>query len=78
MPIINGLIAGGWAVVDVLVGVSDQRRRLLRKHKRAVPQLVHVRALIDTGSSVSAFAPRLPCQRPCVACAVALSRQACR
>jgi hypothetical protein len=59
MPLINGQIVGGWAVVDVMVGVSDRRRSQLRKNQLPVPHPVHVRALIDTGSSISALAPRV-------------------
>jgi hypothetical protein len=59
MPYVTGKLDNGWAVVDVLVGVSRPRRRLLRKHGFAVPESVHVRALIDTGASVSGFAPRV-------------------
>lgn len=59
MPYVSGALSGGWAVVDVLVGVSSTRHALLVKHSFPVPQSVHVRALLDTGASISGFAPRV-------------------
>jgi hypothetical protein len=59
MPYLTGPIVPAGAVIDVLVGVSRPRRILLEKHNFAIPQSVHVRALIDTGASVSGFAPRV-------------------
>lgn len=59
MPYVSGRVANGWAVVDVVVGVSRTRRRLLRKHAFPIPAAVHVRALIDTGASISGFARRV-------------------
>ena len=55
MPIITGPITLGGAVVDVLVGVDDARIRLLRKHGLPVPTSRHVRAMVDTGASLSGF-----------------------
>lgn len=57
MPYLSGSITQGWAIIDVLVGVSLPRRRLLRKHGFAVPPSVHVRVLLDPGAYASGFAP---------------------
>lgn len=59
MPYLTGPIGLEGAVIDVLVGVPSVRARLLRKAGFAVPTAVPVRALIDTGASVSGFAPRV-------------------
>lgn len=59
MSYVTEQLVGGWAVVDVLVGVSTLRRALLQKHHFSVPEPVHVRALLDTGASISGFAPRV-------------------
>jgi hypothetical protein len=59
MPIVSGKITPGGAVIDVLIGVSQTRRQLLLRKQFPVPSTVHVRALIDTGASVSGFAPRV-------------------
>lgn len=59
MPYVSGSLTGSWAIVDVLIGVSTTRRSLLTKHGFSVPTAVHVRALLDTGASISGFAPRV-------------------
>jgi hypothetical protein len=59
MPYVNGALTAGWAILDVLVGVSGRRQELLERHQFPVPQPVHVRALLDTGASISGFAPRV-------------------
>ncbi len=59
MPYINGPILPGGPVVDVLVGAPAAKAALLHKHGFPVPNPVPVRALIDTGASLSAFAPRV-------------------
>jgi hypothetical protein len=59
MPLLTGPLLSAGAVIDVLIGVSRPRRALLVKHQFPVPAPVHVRALIDTGASVSGFAPRV-------------------
>lgn len=56
MPIVNGPIVDHGAILEVVLGVSQSRRRLLEKHGFAVPQPVPVRVLIDTGANVSGFA----------------------
>jgi hypothetical protein len=59
MPYLTGRILPGGAIIDVFVGVGKRRESLLLKHGFAVPEPVHVRVLIDTGASVSGFAPRV-------------------
>lgn len=59
MPYVTGPIGPGGAVVDVLLGVDAVRATLLRRNGFAVPAPVAVRALIDTGASVSGFGPRV-------------------
>jgi hypothetical protein len=59
MPYVTGNILPIGAVLDVLVGVPAVRAGLLRKHGFAIPTPVPVRALIDTGASLSAFTPRV-------------------
>lgn len=59
MPIVSGPLTGDWAIVDVLVSASRRRQGLLRRNGFPVPEPVHVRALLDTGSTMSGFAPRL-------------------
>ena len=56
MPLLTGPLTPGGAIIDVLVGVSRPRLALLLKHQFPVPVPVHVRAVIDTGASVSGFA----------------------
>jgi hypothetical protein len=59
MPLIAGTILPGGAVIDVMVGVSAARQRLLLANALPVPYPVAVRVLIDTGSSHSGFAGRV-------------------
>ena len=59
MPYLNGPIGAGGAVVDVTVSVPALRASLLQRHGFAVPEPVHIRALIDTGATLSGFAPRV-------------------
>lgn len=59
MPSVSGPLTHGWAIVDVVVGVSRSRRELLLKHTFAAPPPVYVRALLDTGASISGFSPRV-------------------
>ena len=59
MPYLTGPIGPDGAVVDVLVGVPAVRAGLLRKAGFPVPAAVPVRALVDTGASLSGFAPRV-------------------
>ncbi len=59
MPYLSGPILTGGPVLDVIVSVPVARVALLQRHGFAVPGPVHVRALIDTGATLSAFAPRV-------------------
>jgi hypothetical protein len=59
MPIIHGDILTEGPVIDVMVGVSQPRWRLLQENNLPVPKPVTVRALIDTGASISGFSPRV-------------------
>lgn len=59
MSLLTGQLVGDWAVVDVLVDVSARRRELLSRHNFPIPEAVHVRALLDTGASISGFSPRV-------------------
>src|SRR5689334_20741067 len=59
MPYVTGAIGPSGAIVDVLVGVHSARAKVLRKSGFSVPELVHARALIDTGASLSALSPRI-------------------
>ncbi|HEY1376091.1 MAG TPA: hypothetical protein VGF55_04825 [Gemmataceae bacterium] len=43
----------------MLFGVSGARRQLLERHSFPVPDPVPVRAVIDTGSAVTAISPRV-------------------
>jgi Aspartyl protease len=53
MPLHSGPITRFGAVVDCLVGVPAERRALLEKLSLPVPPDVPVRALIDTGATMS-------------------------
>jgi hypothetical protein len=55
MPIIRGQITKHGAVIDLLLGVSRNRRLVLERNHLAVPDPVAVRAVIDTGSALSGF-----------------------
>jgi hypothetical protein len=59
MPYLTGTLTREWAIIDVLVAVNTPRRGLLAKHQFPVPAPVHVRALLDTGASMSGFSPRV-------------------
>lgn len=58
MPMTHGRLTAAGAVIDVMLGVGPMRERLLRKHSLRVPGPVPVRAVIDTGASISGFASR--------------------
>ncbi len=51
--LIQGQITAEGAVVDLLVGVSDRRAELLRRHNFPVPPAVPLRAVLDSGSAVT-------------------------
>lgn len=59
MPYLSGRIEAAGAIVDVLVSPSRTRMALLTKHSFPTPPPVHVRALLDTGSFLSDFHPRV-------------------
>jgi hypothetical protein len=59
MPYLSSPIGPGGAIVDVLIGVPAVRAKLLTRNSFPVPPAVHVRALVDTGASVSGFTPRV-------------------
>jgi hypothetical protein len=57
MPYVSGQIVAGGAVVDLLVGVSRMRREALQRVGFPIPARVPIRAVIDTGSSVTGIDP---------------------
>ncbi len=59
MPVISGPITQDGAVISVLVGVSEARRRLLLGGGKPVPAPTPVLAIIDTGSFATGFRPEL-------------------
>lgn len=59
MPILSGSLEPAGAIVDVLVSPSRVRVSLLKKHSLPIPKPVHIRALLDTGSFLSGFHPRV-------------------
>lgn len=59
MPYVTSGLRQGWASVDVLIGVSRQRRTLLERNRFPVPAAIHVHALIDTGASISGFSSKV-------------------
>jgi len=59
MPYLSGSLEAAGAVVDILIGVSQAKATLLKKHAFPVPSPIHTRALLDTGSFLSGFHPRV-------------------
>ncbi len=59
MPIITGSITRHGAVVDSFIGVTTTRRGLLTRNGFTVPPPLPIRALIDTGASVSGCSPKV-------------------
>ena len=55
MPIITGSITPHGALLDLFVRVSKNRQEKLEKLSLPIPPPVPVRAIIDTGSSVTGF-----------------------
>ena len=41
------------ALIDVSIGLSDSRRRVMQRHRREVPPPVELTLLIDTGASMT-------------------------
>jgi hypothetical protein len=59
MPVVTGVITEDGAVISVLVGVSENRRRALQRVGFAVPPSVAVLAVIDTGSFATGLRPSI-------------------
>lgn len=57
MSLITAEIAPEGAVIDLLVGVSENRRAVLVRNGLAVPAEVALRAQIDTGSFATGMMP---------------------
>jgi len=58
MPIVKGTIhPDDGAVIGVMVGVSQNRRKVLERNHLPVPPPITVFAQIDTGSVVTGFQP---------------------
>ena len=53
MPVVSQDLTEDGAVIEVLVGVHNERREMLRKHSFPVPQRVRARLQVDTGSNVT-------------------------
>lgn len=62
MPILTAPIVTAGAVVEILLGVPQARREMLLKHGLPVPPRLSLRALIDTGASITATSARHPSQ----------------
>jgi predicted aspartyl protease len=62
MPYLTARLTDFGPVINVLIGVTAPRRKLLEKHGLPVPSRVPVQALIDTGASISVVAPNIPQQ----------------
>jgi hypothetical protein len=54
MPIVNGPLTEHGAIVELLVGVHEARRDVLRRNNFPVPPRQRVRAQIDTGTTFTA------------------------
>jgi hypothetical protein len=59
MPVISRPITQEGAVISVLVGVNDTRRRLLLARGSPIPPPTPVLAVIDTGSFATGFRPEI-------------------
>jgi hypothetical protein len=59
MPVLAGSLNEHGAVVDLLVGVHEERRAMLQKHGMPVPPRTRIPAQLDPGSSFSAIAPQI-------------------
>jgi hypothetical protein len=53
MPTLTGPLTANGALVRILIGVSEARRRVLRRVGLPVPTPSTIRAVVDTGSFVS-------------------------
>ena len=55
MPLVSGQIGMTGPTIDLMVGVSSHRAKLLRSRSIQVPKPYGLRVLIDTGATVSGF-----------------------
>jgi hypothetical protein len=59
MSLVTGEITDDGPLIDVLVGVSKNRRQALERVGHPVPANMPVRAILDTGSHGTGFLPTL-------------------
>jgi hypothetical protein len=59
MPYVTGSILPGGVIIDVVIGVSEGRQKVLANVGFPVPARKTIRAVIDTGSGVSGIDPRV-------------------
>jgi hypothetical protein len=59
MPVLTDAVAPAGPIVELMVGVTEPRRDALLRVGFPVPARVRVRALIDTGTSITAIAPEV-------------------
>lgn len=59
MPIVTGALEKSGAVIDLLIGVGRIRQSELLGLGQPIPQPIAVRALIDTGATISGFTASL-------------------
>ena len=53
MTILRAGFGAAGPVIDLLVGVSPTRKAMLLKHGFALPAVVHLRGLLDTGAGIT-------------------------
>jgi hypothetical protein len=54
---LTGRISAAGAIIDIFVGVSAARERVLRRNNFPVPEPIGFKALIDTGADLSGISP---------------------
>jgi hypothetical protein len=59
MPQLTSALAPDGMAVPVIVGLSHPSAATLTQAGQPLPNAVHVRALVDTGSDVTAIAPQV-------------------
>jgi len=59
MGFVSGKLVNAGAIIEVQVGVGVARRQVLESRKIRVPDPIFVKAIIDTGSFLSACSPRI-------------------
>jgi hypothetical protein len=57
MPILTGKISDEGPLVDVMVSVPTARRMVLERLQLPVPEPVRIKAVLDTGASISGVDP---------------------